>query len=216
MLASSLDEYPNSDDEEEELEESDIASTTLSRSSDGTTSPTTRATRDARHLQHDQQRLQLDLTSHRELLVDSQRMNVSIKRCQGLVEMMVREGGRALVGGVVVDVDGPHLPKVLSNVDGEGVGFDGEAGGEVDGDGELEVEVDEGIREKEAFDYFDRNSLDSLGLEGAETPDLEEAVDVLAMLERENVMSGSPPGNIDERALTKRDASAVEAGWFDL
>ncbi|KAF2402790.1 hypothetical protein EJ06DRAFT_519808 [Trichodelitschia bisporula] len=51
---------------------------------------------DARHLARDSKRLQLDLTKHRELLLDSQRMNQALKRCSTRAEDMIREGRRAL------------------------------------------------------------------------------------------------------------------------
>ncbi|KHN95976.1 uncharacterized protein MAM_06081 [Metarhizium album ARSEF 1941] len=50
---------------------------------------------DARR-RRDEKRLQLDLTKHQELLVDSQRMNQSLKRCLGFTETLIREGQKAL------------------------------------------------------------------------------------------------------------------------
>ena len=44
----------------------------------------------------DETRLKLDLRKHQELLVDSQKMNQSLKRCLGWTEELVKEGKRAL------------------------------------------------------------------------------------------------------------------------
>ncbi len=44
----------------------------------------------------DERRLQLDLAKHRQLLVDSQKINQSIKRCMGWTEALIQEGRKAL------------------------------------------------------------------------------------------------------------------------
>lgn len=44
----------------------------------------------------DQRRLMLDLSKHRQLLVDSQKVNQSIKRCVGWTEELINEGRTAL------------------------------------------------------------------------------------------------------------------------
>lgn len=44
----------------------------------------------------DEKRLQLDLTKHQELLIDSQKMNQSLKRCMDFTEALIKEGQRAL------------------------------------------------------------------------------------------------------------------------
>ena len=64
-------------------------------------------------LKRDERRLQLDLTKHQELLVDSQKMNQSIKRCLDWTEVLIKEGQKALayhvrvsdveIGGRVLD-----------------------------------------------------------------------------------------------------------------
>ncbi|PHH74861.1 hypothetical protein CDD82_4738 [Ophiocordyceps australis] len=46
--------------------------------------------------ERDQQRLHLDLTKHQELLVDSQKMNQSLKRCLDWTEVLIKEGQKAL------------------------------------------------------------------------------------------------------------------------
>lgn len=84
-------------EEEEEEEESDFE-----QESDSTTSsnvdlsPSAIAESDARHRQRDEKRLQLDLSKHQQLLVDSQKMNQSLKRCLGWTEELITEGKKAL------------------------------------------------------------------------------------------------------------------------
>ncbi|KAJ4420261.1 hypothetical protein N0V82_004472 [Gnomoniopsis sp. IMI 355080] len=93
---------PLDEDLESELSESD------STGSAGA-SPITMSSRDVRHRRQDEKRLQVDLSKHRQLLVDSQRMNQSIKRCLGWTEELISEGRRALAYQVrvsEVDVSG--------------------------------------------------------------------------------------------------------------
>ena len=74
--------------EAEELDESDTSSCSLS--------PRAQAARDARRRNRDEKRLRLDLSKHQELLVDSQRMNQSLKRCLGWTEELILEARKAL------------------------------------------------------------------------------------------------------------------------
>ncbi|KAG9258231.1 uncharacterized protein F5Z01DRAFT_645440 [Emericellopsis atlantica] len=54
----------------------------------------------------DEMRLQLDLTKHQELLIDSQKINQSIKRCMDWTEVLIKEGQKALAYHVrVSDVE---------------------------------------------------------------------------------------------------------------
>lgn len=90
---------PLDDDLESELSESDSTGSAEA-------SPITMASRDVRHRRQDEKRLQVDLSKHRQLLVDSQRMNQSIKRCLGWTEELISEGRRALAYQVrVSEVD---------------------------------------------------------------------------------------------------------------
>lgn len=140
------------EDGEDDDDASDIASTTLSGSS-GTRSPTT--------LARDQKRLRLDLTRHRELLVDSQRMNVSLKRCLGMTEMLMNEGSKALdytvgigdveLGGRVLspeEVDGEEISELVMNGSGAQTDTDEE-------EGVYGGERPESVLRREAFEYFD-------------------------------------------------------------
>lgn len=58
--------------------------------------PKEESDRDARRRTRDEKRLRLDLTKHRELLVDSQKINQSIKRCLNWTEELIKEGKKAL------------------------------------------------------------------------------------------------------------------------
>lgn len=79
--------------EEEDDEEYDLSP---SESGAAEMSPGSRALQNARHRRRDEQRLQLDLTKHQQLLVDSQKMNQSLRRCLGWTEELIKEGRRAL------------------------------------------------------------------------------------------------------------------------
>ncbi|KAK5171731.1 uncharacterized protein LTR77_003367 [Saxophila tyrrhenica] len=59
-------------------------------------SPSSRSTRENNRLARDERHLQVDLAKHKELLVQSQAMNQSIKRCTYATEDMIREGKKAL------------------------------------------------------------------------------------------------------------------------
>ncbi|KAJ5580318.1 uncharacterized protein N7459_006303 [Penicillium hispanicum] len=63
---------------------------------EGVLSPDSLAEHDAKHRAHDEKRFMLDLARHQELLVDSQKMNQSLKRCLGWTEELIKEGQRAL------------------------------------------------------------------------------------------------------------------------
>jgi hypothetical protein len=63
---------------------------------DGSLSPGAMAESDARHRERDEKRLQLDLSKHQQLLIDSQNMNQSLKRCLGWTEELINEGKKAL------------------------------------------------------------------------------------------------------------------------
>lgn len=89
----SQDEYSDYSDEESIADE-------------GVLSPDSLAEHDAKHRAHDEKRFMLDLTRHQELLVDSQKMNHSLKRCLGWTEELIKEGQRALEYSVhVQDVE---------------------------------------------------------------------------------------------------------------
>lgn len=76
----------------EDLEDSMFESSEL----DDTDSAKSDPERDTRRRKRDEKRLQLDLTKHRELLVDSQKINQSIKKCLNWTEELIKEGKKAL------------------------------------------------------------------------------------------------------------------------
>jgi hypothetical protein len=85
---------------------SDSSDNESSFADDGTSSPNTLADHDARHRAHDEKRFMLDLSKHQELLVDSQKLNQSLKRCLGWTEELIKEGKKALEYHVrVSDID---------------------------------------------------------------------------------------------------------------
>jgi hypothetical protein len=59
-------------------------------------SPSAQLERDEVHRFGDEKRLQLDLSKHRDLLVDSQKMNQSLKRCMNWTEQLIKDGQKAL------------------------------------------------------------------------------------------------------------------------
>lgn len=63
---------------------------------EGEMSPDALADRDAGYRLKDEKRLQLDLSKHRELLIDSQKMNQSIKRCLDWSEELIKDAKKAL------------------------------------------------------------------------------------------------------------------------
>lgn len=66
----------------------------------------------------EEKRLQLDLTKHQELLIDSQKMNQSLKRCLNWTEDLIKEGQKALA--YKVRVSDVHLGgRVLAPPDEE-------------------------------------------------------------------------------------------------
>ncbi|RKU41307.1 hypothetical protein DL546_003652 [Coniochaeta pulveracea] len=77
-----------------EMEDEDEFSHSPSESEE--MSPGARALRDAKLKRRDEQRLRLDLSKHQQLLVDSQKMNQSLRRCLGWTEELIKEGRRAL------------------------------------------------------------------------------------------------------------------------
>ena len=75
------------DEDEEDLDSAD---------DDAELSPAALAESDARHQKRDEQRLALDLSKHQQLLVDSQKMNQSLKKCLGWTEELIKDGKKAL------------------------------------------------------------------------------------------------------------------------
>jgi hypothetical protein len=136
-LSSNLEGFPTSavgetgdlSDMSEEAEESDDEDPEYSSESsfdEGTMSPTTLAERDAAHRLRDEKRLQLDLSKHRELLVDSQKMNQSLKRCLNWTEELIKDAQKALTYQVRVS-DVKLGGRVLSSEESPGAVEDEES-----------------------------------------------------------------------------------------
>lgn len=103
---SELDDFDEEDEEEDSFSETDSTTESLS--------PSVVAERDAKHRKRDEKRLQLDLTKHQQLLVDSQRLNQSIKRCLDWTELLISDAKKALDYKVrVSDIEIQPRPRVL-------------------------------------------------------------------------------------------------------
>ena len=70
---------------------------------EGVMSPGSLAESDARHRERDEKRVFIDLAKHREQLVESQKMNQSLRRCLGWTEELIKEGQKALEYNVHVN-----------------------------------------------------------------------------------------------------------------
>ncbi|KAL2403331.1 hypothetical protein ABEF93_008535 [Exophiala dermatitidis] len=98
----SLDTVTEHDDEDQFLSDMDHESdmddlddeedSLLSNDSSSFTSSTARSRQRAR----DEKRLLLDLSKHQQLLIDSQKLSQSIKRCLTVTEELIRDGNKAL------------------------------------------------------------------------------------------------------------------------
>ncbi|EEH40600.1 hypothetical protein PAAG_09057 [Paracoccidioides lutzii Pb01] len=75
---------------------SDPSDNESSLSDNGTPSLNGIVERDEKHLTRDEKRFIIDLTKHKQVLIDSQMMNQSIKRCLGWTESLILEAKRAL------------------------------------------------------------------------------------------------------------------------
>ncbi|KUJ18791.1 uncharacterized protein LY89DRAFT_683666 [Mollisia scopiformis] len=89
MLSDMSEEEDEDPEDESEFSEEEF-------SDEASLSPSAMAESDARHRKRDEKRLQLDLSKHQQLLIDSQKMNQSLKRCLGWTEVLINEGKKAL------------------------------------------------------------------------------------------------------------------------
>ena len=81
-------EPPEEEEEDLDSSEASLDETQLSVSA--------LAERDEAQRLRDEKRLQLDLSNHRELLLDSQKMNQSLKRCMNWTEQLIKDGQKAI------------------------------------------------------------------------------------------------------------------------
>lgn len=96
-VSSQLSDLAEGDEEDGEEDSSQGQEDSESESNeDESLSASALAEKDERYRKIDTRRLKLDLTRHRELLIDSQKLNQSIKRCLGVTEQLIRDGTKAL------------------------------------------------------------------------------------------------------------------------
>ncbi|KAH6959049.1 hypothetical protein HG530_009709 [Fusarium avenaceum] len=98
---------PSEDEEHDSLDESDASMTDSVSAYDAIDPNDEKAIEKAMsRRKRDEDRLQLDLSKHRESLVGSQKINQSIKRCLNWTEVLIKEGQKALEYKVrVTDVE---------------------------------------------------------------------------------------------------------------
>lgn len=84
------------DDDLSEDDEDDDDETSSVTSGGDPLSPNARESKQEARLAKDEQRLRADISKHKELLVQSQMMNQSLKRCMYATEEMINEGKKAL------------------------------------------------------------------------------------------------------------------------
>ncbi|KAF5868227.1 uncharacterized protein Bfra_007424 [Botrytis fragariae] len=104
---SDLEDEEDDDEEEDPSSEEDLIDA-------GTLSPGAVAEHDLKHRKKDEKRLRLDLSKHQQLLIDSQKMNQSLKKCLGWTEELINEGKRALEYKVKTSDIEPLAPRVLA------------------------------------------------------------------------------------------------------
>jgi hypothetical protein len=105
-------EEEDEEDEEEEEEDDDSLIDSELSNENAATNPKSSDPQSKTDLpsvkrqKRDERRLQLDLTRHQEVLLDSQKMNQSLKKCLDWTEVLIKEGQKALAYRVkITDVD---------------------------------------------------------------------------------------------------------------
>lgn len=96
--ASDLSDMSEVEEEEEEEETPSEEELESSESSfdESVLENSVQAERDEPYRLKDEKRLQLDLAKHRDLLMDSQKMNESLKRCLSWTDQLIKDGQKAL------------------------------------------------------------------------------------------------------------------------
>lgn len=84
------------EDQEEEVPSEDEMESSESSFDESALENGVRAERDEVYRLKDEKRLQLDLAKHRDLLMDSQKMNESLKRCLGWTDQLIKDAQKAL------------------------------------------------------------------------------------------------------------------------
>ncbi|KAK6829535.1 hypothetical protein PG995_004112 [Apiospora arundinis] len=112
-----LSDLSEGDEPEAEVEEEDSLTDDDTGSDDLDLSASMVAEKDEKYRKKDEKRLEVDLSKHQQLLIDSQKINQSIKRCMDWTEELIKEGRKALEYNVrpyEVEIPGP---RVLNPVD---------------------------------------------------------------------------------------------------
>lgn len=91
FVSDPAEDFSDDDDDDDDDEDSGSVS-----SSAHPLSPGTQAHKDAKQRAQDEERLRQDLSRHRELLLDTQRMNKSLQRCLTWTEDLIKHGRKAL------------------------------------------------------------------------------------------------------------------------
>ena len=84
------------EEEEEEVPSEEEPESSESSFDESVPEHSVQAERDEAYRLKDEKRLQLDLAKHRDLLMDSQKMNESLKRCLGWTDQLIKDGQKAL------------------------------------------------------------------------------------------------------------------------
>lgn len=94
------------DEDEDSLVDSELSNENAAADSKSTDPQAKTDSPSAKRRKRDERRLQLDLTKHQELLLDSQKMNQSLKKCLNWTDLLIKEGQKALAYRVkIADVD---------------------------------------------------------------------------------------------------------------
>lgn len=84
------------EEEEEEIPSEEEVESSESSFDESVLENSVQAERDESYRIKDEKRLQLDLAKHRDLLMDSQKMNESLKRCLGWTDQLIKDAQKAL------------------------------------------------------------------------------------------------------------------------
>ncbi|KAM0255104.1 hypothetical protein ACHAQJ_006108 [Trichoderma viride] len=101
------DDEEEDDEDEDSLVDSELSNENATADPTKPTDPQSKAdSPSVKRRKRDERRLQIDLTRHQEVLLDSQKMNQSLKKCLDWTEVLIKEGQKALAYRVkITDVD---------------------------------------------------------------------------------------------------------------
>ncbi|KAF3046239.1 hypothetical protein E8E11_006383 [Didymella keratinophila] len=93
---SDMSEVEEDEEEEEEIPSEEEMESSESSFDESVLENSAHVERDESYRIKDEKRLQLDLAKHRDLLMDSQKMNESLKRCLGWTDQLINDAQKAL------------------------------------------------------------------------------------------------------------------------